>query len=500
MTNAVIYTRYSSALQNENSIDAQLKLCRAFCEQRGFTVVDEYIDRAESASTTKRTDFQRMMTDMRARRFEVVVTHKLDRLSRSVTDILLMMKEFKERECRYVSATEQLDLTTPFGMMILVILAWFAEWYLINLRGEIAKGKHERAVKGQVNASILPFGYTREKIGEEKTVSGKVRIIYRIAIDENGAHVRWAFQQYASGHVSYLDIATEFNRLGLITQKGGRWNSDNVREMVSNPFYAGLISERGMLDKATASGTRRRVPRAERKLHQGLHEPLITQELFDECTAIRTRRWHTTQGRRPKRVERYLLGGIAYCSHCGRRMRAGAREDGSYPNYMCVSHRLNYPCDAQHRYVAQHELEPQADALIASLALPERYKADAIKQLSAKNKSNSYDKRLKSLQAEQGRLNLMFQKSVIDEDYYDGETRRIKAEIASLSKPVDVPSAIKKLHQLVELWGVADEVEHSTIMRILVKRAVIDPDTKRVVHWEPQDEFAAMFEGIEKTA
>jgi site-specific DNA recombinase len=188
---AAIYARYSSALQSESSIDAQLASCRQFCVARGYTVAAEYIDRAESGSTTERTQFKRLMADVQAAAYNVVITHKLDRLSRSMTDVMLIMREFQGRAVTYASVTEQFDFTTPIGKIILAVLAGMAEWYLENLRTEINKGKHERAMNGRVNASILPFGYRRERIGEEHTTSGKVRVIYKIVIDEAEApHVR----------------------------------------------------------------------------------------------------------------------------------------------------------------------------------------------------------------------------------------------------------------------------------------------------------------------
>jgi hypothetical protein len=288
-------------------------------------------------------------------------------------------------------------------------------------------------------------------------------------------------------------IAEEFNTRGLITRRGGHWNVDNVREMIQNPFYAGWVTERGLQTDKTASGTRKRVPRGERKLYKGLHESIISQELFDACMAVRTQRWNTTQGRRPKQPERYLLAGIATCSHCGRTMRAGARSDGSYPNYLCTSQRLNYPCNARRRYVPQHLLEPQADELIARLRIPEEYRDEAIRRLNGHEQRVDYSRRLKALRAEQARLNLMFQKSTIDEAYYDRETKRVKAEIAAMEKPVDVPAAVEQLARMTELWELADVTERATILRTLVRQALIDPDTQRVVDWVPREDFAPLF-------
>ena len=85
--NAVIYARYSSTQQTENSIDGQLRECRRFAEYHGYTILAEYIDRAKSGtSAEERTDFLRMIADAKKQQFAFVIVYRFDRFARNRYD------------------------------------------------------------------------------------------------------------------------------------------------------------------------------------------------------------------------------------------------------------------------------------------------------------------------------------------------------------------------------------------------------------------------------
>jgi site-specific DNA recombinase len=98
-------------------------------------------DEAWSGKTVHRPAFQQMLADARAGQFDVVVCHKLDRFSRSLVDVLLTLDELQKYNVTFASAAESIDFTSPTGRMMLVMLAFFAEWYLQNLSAETTKGK-----------------------------------------------------------------------------------------------------------------------------------------------------------------------------------------------------------------------------------------------------------------------------------------------------------------------------------------------------------------------
>lgn len=143
---AVIYTRVSTNEQIDGySLDAQQEQCTRFCESRGWQVVRVYQDAGRSGLSIHRPALQEML---KATDYDVIVCHKLDRFSRSLLDVMSQLAALNERGVTFASASEQFDFSTPFGKVILAMLAAFAQWYVDNLATEIRKGKQERARQG----------------------------------------------------------------------------------------------------------------------------------------------------------------------------------------------------------------------------------------------------------------------------------------------------------------------------------------------------------------
>ena len=102
---AVIYARYSSHNQREESIEGQLRECKRYAQDNGITVVGEYVDRAISGKTDNRASFQKMIRDAEKDRFSMVIVYKLDRSSRSILDFSNMMELFQQYQVEFVSST-----------------------------------------------------------------------------------------------------------------------------------------------------------------------------------------------------------------------------------------------------------------------------------------------------------------------------------------------------------------------------------------------------------
>jgi DNA invertase Pin-like site-specific DNA recombinase len=247
------------------SLDAQLTTCRRLAELRGWDVVCVYTDEESAKTAVGRPAFQRMMQSARSGQFDVIIVHKLDRFARSVEDMLSYLRELEEINVALVSATEQFDFSTPMGRLLLTMLAAFAQWYLDNLSHETAKGKLARAEAGMWNGEI-PFGYTAQyrKDGGD----GQARP------DEHEAQgVHLAFERYAIGKYSDNDIADILNEAGYRPKGRGEralelFSKDSVRDLLQNRFYLGEV-------------------RYKRQRHKGVHQAIISQELFDLCQKVR---------------------------------------------------------------------------------------------------------------------------------------------------------------------------------------------------------------------
>lgn len=176
--NAVIYARYSSDNQREESIEGQLRDCREYAEQNKLAIVGNYIDRALSARTADRPDFQRMIHDSEKRLFDVVLVWKLDRFSRDRYDSAHYKHILKKNGVRVVSVKEAIA-DGPEGIILESMLEGMAEYYSAELAVKVRRGQRENAMKCRNNGGTLAYGYSVNKETGALVVNPKTAPIVR---------------------------------------------------------------------------------------------------------------------------------------------------------------------------------------------------------------------------------------------------------------------------------------------------------------------------------
>ena len=152
--NAVIYARYSSDSQREESIEGQLRECREYAERNDMTVVGTYIDRALSAKTADRPEFQRMIKDSAKELFEIVLVWKLDRFSRDRYDSAHYKHILKKNGVKVISAKEHIS-EGPEGIILEAMLEGYAEFYSAELSEKIHRGQKENVTYNGVKYFYL---------------------------------------------------------------------------------------------------------------------------------------------------------------------------------------------------------------------------------------------------------------------------------------------------------------------------------------------------------
>lgn len=155
---AVIYARYSCDNQREESIEGQLRECTAFAEKNDITILKHYIDRAYSAKTDHRPEFQHMIQDSGKHLFDMVIVWKLDRFSRNRYDSARYKSLLKRNGVKVVSATELISDGAE-GIILESVLEGFAEYYSADLAEKVGRGLTENALKRKFNGGPVPLGY-----------------------------------------------------------------------------------------------------------------------------------------------------------------------------------------------------------------------------------------------------------------------------------------------------------------------------------------------------
>ena len=205
--NGVIYARYSSDNQREESIEGQLRECQAFAEKNDIMILNTYIDRAFSAKTDNRPEFQHMISDSKKKMFDVVLVWKYDRFARNRLDSLLYKQLLRKNNVKLISATEPI-MNSSVGIMFESMIDGYNEYYSAELAEKVTRGMTENALKGKYNGGTLPIGYI---IDEDKYFQ----------IDPLTAPiVLEAFQKYDEG-MTMKEIVDYLHLKGLRTKKNG---------------------------------------------------------------------------------------------------------------------------------------------------------------------------------------------------------------------------------------------------------------------------------------
>ena len=297
---AVIYARYSSDNQREESIEGQIRECTAYAEKNGVTIVKHYIDRAISAKTDNRPEFQQMIKDSDKKLFDIVLVWKLDRFARNRYDSARYKTQLKKNGVKLMSATEIIS-EGPEGIILESVLEGYAEYYSADLAEKVVRGQTENILKGRCNGGRGTFGYTLDS--ERK-----------FHIDPLASpFVLESFTKYRDG-LTMKEIRDWLNENGIKNPVGGAFTYNSVEHMLKNRRYIGELKFRDVV-----------VPDA--------IPPIVPLELFDDVQEKIAK--NKKAPARRKAEDDYLLTTKLHCGCCGALMfgESGTSRTGEVHRY-----------------------------------------------------------------------------------------------------------------------------------------------------------------------
>ena len=309
---AVIYARYSSDNQREESIEGQIRECTAYAEKNGITIVKHYIDRAISAKTDNRPQFQQMVKDSDKKLFDIVLVWKLDRFARNRYDSARYKTQLKKNGVKLMSATEIIS-EGPEGIILESVLEGYAEYYSADLAEKVVRGQTENILKGRCNGGRGTFGYTLDS--ERK-----------FHIDPlTSPFVLESFKKYRDG-LTMKEIRDWLNENGIKNPVGGAFTYNSVEHMLKNRRYIGELKFRDVV-----------VPDA--------IPPIIPLELFEDVQEKIAK--NKKAPARRKAEDDYLLTTKLHCGYCGALMfgESGTSRTGEvHRYYKCATVKKRKGC------------------------------------------------------------------------------------------------------------------------------------------------------------
>ncbi len=224
MKTAVIYARYSSDSQTEQSIDGQLRVCTEYAKTHDILILNTYIDRAMTGTNDRRPDFQRMIQDSSRKEWDYVLVYKLDRFSRNKYETAIYKKALKDNKVKVLSAMEYIP-DTPEAIIFESMLEGMAEYYSAELSQKIRRGNNESRLKGNLTGGKIPYGY--------KNVNKKA-----VIVPEQAEVVRYIYEQYSIG-VYVKDIIANLTDKGIY-YFGKPFVQNTVYKILKNERYSGI--------------------------------------------------------------------------------------------------------------------------------------------------------------------------------------------------------------------------------------------------------------------
>ncbi|MGN0612391.1 MAG: recombinase family protein [Porcipelethomonas sp.] len=324
---AALYARFSSDNQRTESIDAQIRAMRQFCNQNKWKIVKTYVDEAYSATTDRRPDFQRMIEDSGKGLFDIVLVHKLDRFSRNRYYSAIYKNKLRHNGVRLCSVLERLD-DSPESVILEAMIESISEYYSSNIAREVMKGLKENAFNCKHTGGYAPLGYD---IGEDK----------RLVINEHEAEaVRIIYDMYINGF-GYHDIADYLNANGYRTKKGKPfgYSSTAYFDILRNEKYTGtyVYNRAASKDYNHKRNNNRNKPDEEIIRIPGGCPAIITKETFQKAVQRRSNR---IIGKKTSSKCFYLCSGIVFCGECGRKMTGNIRRNkNTFTTYNCHSRK-----------------------------------------------------------------------------------------------------------------------------------------------------------------
>ena len=323
MKTAVIYARYSSDSQTEQSIEGQLRVCQDFAKNNDILVVDTYIDRAMTGTNDLRPDFQRMIKDSNKRQWDYVLVYKLDRFSRDKYETTIHKHTLKNNGVKVISAMENIP-DSPEGIILESMLEGMNQYYSAELSQKVLRGLNESYIKGQFTGGVQLFGYD---------VENKKNVINPF----ESSIVKEIFDKFAKG-ITAVEIAQQLKSRGVRTKKGIYLTDKKIYKLLANTKFIGKTTHRG-------------------QVYTNIYPAIIDDLTWQKVQSIRNANKHVP-GKKKDKFD-YILSGKLVCGYCHTLLvgeSGNGRNEERYYYYNCLGRR-RYKKECSFKAQAKSTLE-----------------------------------------------------------------------------------------------------------------------------------------------
>ena len=459
-----IYVRVSTASQADEgySIDEQKAKLEAYCEIKDWKIYDTYIDGGFSGANTQRPELERLISDAKRKKIDIVLVYKLDRLSRSQKDTLFLIEDvFAKNDVAFISLQENFDTSTPFGKASIGMLSVFAQLEREQIKERMMLGKEGRAKDGKsMSWTTIPFGYDYSKETGILSVNPTQALI-----------VKRIFTEYLNGK-PVVKIIRDLNAEGHIGRKRP-WGETITKYLLKNETYLGKSKYKG-------------------KVFEGQHDAIISQELFDLVQLEVERRQISALEKynnpRPFRAK-YMLSGLMKCGYCGASLGLRyTRKDKngiSHHKYQCRNrHSKDLEKRCESGWYSKEELERDVIKELERIKFDPKYKNETLAKKEETIKVEEIKKQLERINNQVSKLTELYLDEIITRKELDEKNAKIKTERQFLEEQLENQKSNvlsirkRKLTRLLKDFDVEklSYEDASKIVKNIIKEIIVTKD------------------------
>jgi len=363
-----------------------------------------------------------MIEDIKAGCIKNVLVFKLDRLTRSVADLIFLIDIFNQNGCAFNSLMESLDTSTASGRMFIKIIGIFAEFERENIAERVRVGKERKAREGYANnSSNKSYGFDREKGELIQTIN-----------EEEAQNVRMIFDMYVNQGMSLSAIAKSFNMQKITSKKGSLWNAASIKGVLTNCNAMGNV--------------RYCMNEPDRKFEaEGKHEAIITEELYNAAQILIKKNARTAPTKKP--VQQNYFVNLLYCNECGEKLYThntvySTKKNGKTKlfSFQCRKRSLKGGCNSKNISAGKVE-----NALIEyfmyydEMFMSDRAEAARVEDEKQNNDNQiqCYRDRLKHFDNKAHEINSHYLNGNIEFDDYSSLTKQLESERTFLREEIE---------------------------------------------------------------
>ena len=500
-----IYARKSIERENSVSCETQIEHCKAMIkpDERDDKVIT-FVDNGFSGGNTDRDGFKKMMRQIAKGKITKVIVYRLDRISRSLADFVNILNVFKEHSVEFVSAQEAFDTSSPYGELIVKILAVFAEFERNSIIERVSQAYDHRSTLGFYMGGRRPYGFELVP-----TVINSIKTKRLEAKNDEVEQIRYIYNTYAVENVTLRRLQKNLVENGILPLDGGDWTTAKLSTILKNPIYVradsnvyeyyqkknaniiggpeGFDGVHGLQLYGLSKHSNSSVDWADIKVVVMQHEGLIDSDTWLKCQRkiIKNKQVGRAAGNKTS-----WLGGLVVCRKCGSTMttiKSAVTSDEVRRYFNCTGRSHKYKCKGPNSTVYAKSLE---DMVYDEIALKLEEIKGTKKPKAIPPILNELRNKLKAVELEEEKLTEIIVKDDVNSDLLAilgkkaTALKQRKVEILEKIEEVQANEVdVKRAVNLSKKWQTASFDEKKGVASVLIDKIYIETDGNVEIVW-----------------